>query len=82
MQTKRKGARWLGVGDQRWSYYVGKRFVEIRSPDNKATLVSREVMDEDVVLYCSCGPEYNCYGKVGEYTLPGRVACYIKANLL
>lgn len=79
-QTKRKGARWLDIGDQRWSYYRGKKFVEIRSPDNKATLVSRDVVSESVGTYCECCREPD--GGTVEITLPRNIAHYIRANLL
>jgi hypothetical protein len=84
---KRKGARWLDIGLERWSYYVGQRFVEIRSPENVKTLVPRAKLDE-VVLHtydCECGP--GCDYQVEErtsaafVTLPGKVAQFIRKNL-
>ena len=73
---KRKGSRYLDIGTERWSYFVGKRFVEIRSPDNKATLVRREVLD---TLISSADDDWE-FRQV-EITLPGKVAQYIRNNL-
>lgn len=77
---KRKGARWLDIGDQRWSYFVGQRFVEIRSPSNRATLVPRDRLDQSVDHVTYLG-DYEDRVYVGDATMPGRVAAYIRANL-
>lgn len=91
-QVKRKGARWLDIGSDRWSYYVGKKFVEIRDSNNKATLVPREQLD--VILQQTCGisrrghvvgcgsPDCNHVEAGWPITLPGAVAKYIQDNLM
>ena len=71
-KTKRKGARWLHLGSEQWSYYVGKAFVEVTSPEGKKTAIRRDQLD--VVLESNTDKEV-------EITLPGAVAHYIKANL-
>lgn len=86
MDTKRKGARWLDIGQHRWSYYVGKKFVEIVNPDGKKFLVARSVLDVELRAYrCEweCG-EQECYDNQGVYdvTLPGAVARYVRTNLV
>ena len=71
-KTKRKGARWLHLGSEQWSYYVGKSFVEVTSPESKKTAIRRDQLD--VVLDNRLGEDVGV-------TLPGAVAHYIKANL-
>lgn len=85
---KRKGARWLNIGLERWSYYVGQRFVEIRSPQNAKTLVPRAALDEIVehTWGCDCGSggcDYDVEGRTftAQVTLPGKVSRYIRENL-
>lgn len=73
-KTKRKGARWLCLGSEQWSYYVGKKFVEVTNPEGKKTLIPREKLDQAV----ACGWEGDGEADV---TLPGAVARYVKANL-
>lgn len=82
-QVKRKGARWLDIGSDRWSYYVGKKFVEIRDSNNKATLVAREKLDQMINVYVQC----DCWEMIEETyqrpaTLPSAVAKYIRHNLI
>lgn len=85
MQTKRKGARWLNIGSERWSYYVGKKFVEIVNPLGKKFLVARSVLDTEVRSYqCewNCG-EPDCHDNQAVYdvTLPGAVVRHINSKL-
>lgn len=74
-KTKRKGARWLDLGQERWSYYVGKKFVEVTSPEGKKTLIPREKLDQFVQ------DPYGDEGEGADITLPGAVARYVKASL-
>lgn len=85
METKRKGARWLNIGSERWSYYVGKKFVEIVNPLGKKFLVARTVLDVELAAYrCEwdCG-EATCpdNSQVYDVTLPGAVARHIRGTL-
>ncbi len=86
MQTKRKGARWLDIGPNRWSYYVGKKFVEIINPLGKKFLVARSVLDVELAAYrCewSCGePDCPDNSQTYDVTLPGAVARHIRGNLV
>lgn len=85
MDKKRKGARWLDIGQHRWSYYVGKKFVEIVNPEGKKFLVARSVLDVELQAYrCEwdcC--EADCPDNMNPYdvTLPGAVARHVRANL-
>lgn len=72
MQQKRKGARWLDLGQERWSYFVGKKFVEIVSPKGTKSLVERSKLDQAVPTN---GDDYALV------TMPGKVAAYVRANL-
>lgn len=81
---KRKGARWLDIGLERWSYYRGERFVEIRGPDGQKALVARAILDEPRLTRCSCGShpsDCNFDSAEVQVTLPGAVARYIRENL-
>ena len=71
-KTKRKGARWLQLGSEQWSYFVGKRFVEVTSPEGKKTAIRRDQLD--VVMESNTGKEV-------AITLPGAVANYVRAHL-
>lgn len=73
MQHKRKGARWLDLGQERWSYFVGKKFVEIVSPMGTKSLVERSKLDQAVPT--------NDDGDYALVTMPGKVAAYVRANL-
>lgn len=76
MNKKRKGARWLDVGLERWSYFVGKRFVEVRDSSNNATLIPRAEID---TLISSSGADALIDGGVA--ATPRALVRYIRSNL-
>lgn len=73
-KPKRKGARTLHLGAEVWTYFIGKKFVEIASPDNTKVVVPRAQLDQAVP---------GRWPEDGEtdITLPGAVANYINSNL-
>lgn len=70
----RKGSRLVEVCGEEWSWYRGKKFVEIRSPDNKAELVPLTKLE--TYLSASCDPEEADVPVI----LPGRIHSYILAR--
>ncbi len=81
---RRKGSRSLDIGQGRWTYYVGKKFVEVRDPVGAKTLIPREKLDVLLRVYhCDVCDDSDCRDNQGERpaTLPGAVARYIRANL-
>lgn len=79
-QTKRKGARWIVIGDQKWSWFRGSTVVEIRDPQGRCTKVPHAHIDTVVETVCECCHEPD--GGTMDVTLPGGVARYIRHNLL
>jgi hypothetical protein len=82
----RKGARTLEIRGETWTWFRGKSFVEIRSPENKATLVPRETLEVHKMMRCeTCGDTGCGYddeaNEIG-VTTPGLVANYIRHVIL
>ncbi len=79
-QTKRKGARWIEINGQQWSWFRGKTVVEIRDPQGRSTRVPHALVDTTVETVCECCREPD--GGEADITLPRGIGHYIRANLL
>ena len=79
-QRKRKGARWIVIDDQKWSWFRGSTVIEIRDPQGRCTKVPHSRIETIVETVCECCHEPDG-GEIG-VALPRGVAHYIRTVLL
>ena len=70
--------RKIHVNGNEWQYTVGRKFVHIKGPDGQN--FNCQVEDIGSTVYCSCGPEYNCYD-YGPAVTPSDVKKFVESKL-
>lgn len=73
--------RKIHINKSEWQYTVGRSNVHIKGPNGESFNAPAEEISTPVVHYCSCGPEYNCYGYVGDGVTPASVKKFIEAKI-